>query len=139
MKKTITLVESLIGFEFDLKHLDGQVFKIYTARGEIMADKSRKVVRGLGMPFLKSHSDHGNLIIDFKVEMPKRGTLSKEQLEALSAILPGKVSERPKGDYQILEDFDKEGVNTSEEGGKKNMEDEDEEEGGGGIGGCQSQ
>ena len=38
----------------------------------------------------------------------------------------------------MLEDFDKEGVNTSEEGGHKNMEDEDEE-GGGMGGGCQSQ
>ena len=34
----------------------------------------------------------------------------------------------------MLEDFDKEGVNTSEEGGHKNMEDEDEE--GGGMGGA---
>lgn len=78
------------------------------------------------MPFLKSHSDHGNLIIDFHIEMPKRGALSKDQLEALSAILPGKVNERPKdNDYHMMDDFDKEGVNTSEEGGKKNMEDEE--------------
>jgi DnaJ homolog subfamily A member 2 len=137
MNKHITLVEALIGFEFPLKHLDDQVYNIYTARGEVTADKTRKVVRGLGMPFLKSHSDHGNLIIDFKVDMPKRGELSKEQIEVLSALLPGKVNERPKGDYHMLDDFDKEGVNTSEEGGKKNMEDEDEEESGGV--GCQSQ
>ena len=138
MKKKISLVEALIGFEFQLKHLDGQVYTIYTGRGEVMADKSRKVVRGLGMPFLKSHSDHGNLVIDFKVVMPKRGELNKEQLEVLSSILPGKVNERPKGDYQMLEDFDKESLNTSEEGGHKNMEDEEEEGEAGGVG-CQSQ
>jgi DnaJ-class molecular chaperone len=67
MKKTISLVEALIGFEFKLKHLDGQFYNIYTGRGDIIADKARKVVRGLGMPYLKSHSDYGNLIIDFKV------------------------------------------------------------------------
>jgi len=39
--------------------------------------------------------------------MPKRGELTKEQLEALAGILPGKVNERPKGDYDMLEDFDK--------------------------------
>ena len=138
MKKNVPLVEALIGFQFELKHLDGQVYKIYTPRGEIIADKTRKVVRGLGMPYLKSHSEHGNLIIDFKIDMPARGVLNKEQLEALAAILPGKVNERPKGnDYHMLDDFDKEGVNTSEEGGKKNMEDEDEEAEGGM--GCQSQ
>ena len=67
MKKTLTLVEALIGFEFKLKHLDGQTYNIYTGRGEMIADKARKVVRGLGMPFLKSHSDFGNLIIDFHI------------------------------------------------------------------------
>lgn len=139
MKKTISLVESIIGFEFELKHLDGRIINIYTGRGEMMADKTRKVVRGMGMPFLKSHSDHGNLVIDFHVEMPKRGELSKEQLEVLATILPGKINERPKGDYQMLDDFDKEGVNTSEEGGKKNMEDEEEEGGEGQRVGCQSQ
>ena len=138
MKKTISLVEALIGFQFQLKHLDGQSYNIYTPRGEIVADKTRKVVRGLGMPFLKSHSDHGNLIIDFHVQMPKRGTLTKEQLQGLATVLPGKINERPKGDYHMLDDFDKEGVNTSEEGGKKNMEDEEEEGGEGGIG-CQGQ
>lgn len=103
-----------------------------------MADKSRKVVRGLGMPFHKSHSDFGNLIIDFKVVMPKRGELTKEQIEALAGILPGKINEKPKGDnWHMLDDFDREGVNTSEEGGKKNVEEGEEEEEGGV--GCQAQ
>lgn len=31
--------------------------------------------------------------------MPKRGEITPEQLEALTMILPGKVNERPKGDY----------------------------------------
>ena len=37
----------------------------------------------------------------------------------------------------MLEDFDKEGVNTSEQGGKKNIEEGEEEEEGGS--GCQAQ
>ena len=139
MNKHISLVEALIGFEFQFKHLDGQLYTIYTPRGEVVADKSKKVVRGLGMPFMKSHSDHGNLIIDFKIDMPKRGELSKEQLEVLASVLPGKVNERPKdNNYQMLEDFDRENLNTSEEGGHKNMEDEEEEPEAGGMG-CQSQ
>lgn len=107
MKKSISLIEALIGFEFELKHLDGQSYNIYSGKGEIIADKTRKVVRGLGMPLLKSHSEHGNLVIDFKIRMPERGSLNKEQLEVLSSILPGKVNDRPKGDYEMLADFDK--------------------------------
>jgi len=33
MHKSITLVEALIGFEFKLKHLDGQIYNIYTGKG----------------------------------------------------------------------------------------------------------
>lgn len=29
------------------------------------------------MPFFKDNMSHGNLIIEFKVEMPKRGELTK--------------------------------------------------------------
>jgi len=34
--------------------------------------------------------------------MPKKGELTKEQLEVLATLLPGKVNERPKGDYDML-------------------------------------
>jgi hypothetical protein len=47
MRKNITLAEALIGFEFKLKHLDGSVYNIYTAKGEVLGDKEKKVVRGL--------------------------------------------------------------------------------------------
>lgn len=58
---------------------------------------------------------HGNLIIEFKVVMPKRGDLSKEQIEALSTLLPGKINKRPaNNDYVMLEDFDLEDMNQKE-------------------------
>ena len=98
MKKKISLAESLCGFEFKLKHLDGNEHNIYTGKGEVIGDGDKKVVRGLGMPFFKDSMSHGNLVIDFNVVMPKRGTLTKEQLEELAKILPGKVNERPKDD-----------------------------------------
>lgn len=76
MKKDITLLEALTGLEFTLTHLDGHEYSIYTKKGEILSDKSKKVVGGLGMPFFKDSLSHGNLIIEFHVVMPKRGTLS---------------------------------------------------------------
>jgi hypothetical protein len=33
----------------------------------VIGDKSKKVVRGLGMPFYKDNMSHGNLIIEFKI------------------------------------------------------------------------
>lgn len=128
MKKQITLLEALTGFDFKLKHLDGSEYTIYTKSGEIVGDHEKKVVRGLGMPFHKDQMSHGNLIIEFKVIMPKRGDISKENLEALANILPGKVNKRPPNDdYVMLDDFDPENLNEKEEGGKKEEAEYDED------------
>lgn len=126
MKKEITLAESLTGLEFTLKHLDGHEYTIYTRKGEILADKAKKVVGGLGMPFHKDSLSHGNLIIEFHVIMPKRGTLTSEKLKQIAELLPGKVNARPADDkYEMMEDFRKEDTNTSEQGGHKNEEEEE--------------
>ena len=63
MKKDINLVEALTGFEFNLKHLDGEEYKIYTGKGEVIGDHQKKVIRGLGMPFHRDQMSHGNLVI----------------------------------------------------------------------------
>lgn len=54
------------------------------------------------MPFYKDAMSHGNLIIEFHVVMPKKGEISKEQIEGLAAILPGKENKRPAGDYEMF-------------------------------------
>ena len=55
------------------------------------------------MPFYNDVMSRGNLIIEFTVEMPKRGEISKENLEKLAALLPGKVNPRPKDDtYDMM-------------------------------------
>lgn len=46
----------------------------------------KKVVKGHGMPFYGDSISHGNLIITFKVEFPKRGTISEAQLKVLSEV-----------------------------------------------------
>lgn len=38
MKKTITLVEALVGCQFKIKHLDKTEYQIYTGKGEIIGD-----------------------------------------------------------------------------------------------------
>ena len=118
-------------------HLDEKKYVIYTNPGDIIGDGSKKVLQGLGMPFEDEPQEKGNLIVEFKIAMPKRGELTPEQVKALTAALPGEVNVRPKDtNYEMLEDFDRENVNSNEEGGKK--EDDFEEEQEGGIG-CQAQ
>ena len=129
LKKHISLVQALVGFHFKIQHLNGRQYTAYTAPGEVIGDGDRKVLPGLGMPFYKDQEGHfGNLIVDFKIDMPKRGDLTPDQLKALAKGLPGKQAARPEGhDYEMLEDFDKEQMNTNEEGGKRDEEDEDME------------
>lgn len=80
------------------------------------------------MPFYKDNTNYGNLIVEFHVEMPKRGDISKDNLATLAKVLPGKINERPKDDkYEMLEDFDLQNVNTNEEGGRKDEEEEEVE------------
>lgn len=40
-------------------------------------------------------------------------------MDALIALLPGKVNKRPGDNYEMFEDLDVENLNTNEEGGKK--------------------
>lgn len=76
IKKNIGLVEALLGFNFTFRHLDGKQFTLYTRPGDIVGDGHKKVVRNLGMPFFDEPEAFGNLIIQFKVVMPKRGELT---------------------------------------------------------------
>jgi DnaJ family protein A protein 2 len=97
IKKNIALIEALLGFNFTIAHLDGHEYTFYTHPGDIVGDGHKKVIKGLGMPFFDEPESRGNLIVEFKVVMPKRGELTAEQLKALSGALPGKINERPKG------------------------------------------
>lgn len=79
-KKTISLIEALIGFSIKLTHLDDKQYTVYTRAGEVVGDHSKKIVRGLGMLFFKNEELRGNLVIEFKVAMPKRGDLTPKQI-----------------------------------------------------------
>lgn len=61
-------------------HLISQFHKTLYRKG------ARKVVKNHGMPFYGDSMSHGNLIISFKVEFPKRGTITDNQLQILSEV-----------------------------------------------------
>ena len=82
LHKTITLKEALCGFAFDLKYVDGRIFKITNNSGNIITNNYNKVINNMGL----TREDHvGNLVINFTVEFPSN--LTAEQIEGLGKIL----------------------------------------------------
>lgn len=81
-KKTITLKESLCGFSFELKYLDGREFRINNECGNLIPPDFRKTIPKFG---IERDNSTGDLIIIFDVKYPK--TLSLEQLNHLNDIL----------------------------------------------------
>ena len=82
IEKKISLKESLIGFEFDIKHLSGKSFKINNVDGNVIKPFFKKNIPELGMV---RGNKKGNLIISFIVEFPD--TLTKKQKEEIDNTL----------------------------------------------------
>lgn len=61
----------------EIDHLDGKKHLIATAPGEVLSNKSFKVVKKLGLAFYKDPMSYGNLIIEFDVEFPKKNSFGK--------------------------------------------------------------
>lgn len=81
-KHKITFKESLCGFQFQIKHLDGKLYNINNQGGTIIHKDVKKVVANLGMV---RQETKGNLIIEFDIEYPPM--LSNDVIEKLKEIL----------------------------------------------------
>ena len=82
LKKEITLKESLTGFKFDIKHINGKTYTINNEGGNIIPSNYVKEIGNLGMT---REDVTGNLIIEFAVLFPEN--LSSEQIDKLKEIL----------------------------------------------------
>lgn len=87
LKKDISLIEGITGIVFNLTHLDSQVFTIESAPHEIIADRSKKIIRDLGMPLYKNEAQHGNLIIEFHLIMPEKGSINAANIKELAEVM----------------------------------------------------
>lgn len=78
----ITFKQSLIGIDFNIRHLNNKTYRITNTNREIIHNNTNIVLRNLGF-----HRDSftGNLIIKFKIDYPK--TLSLETIQKLKEIL----------------------------------------------------
>merc|ERR1719198_307503 len=79
----ITLKEALLGFERTITHLDQHEVKI--SRQDVTKIGEQMRVSGEGMPKHNVPSDKGDLIVEIKIEMPKK--LTNDQKEAIGQIL----------------------------------------------------
>lgn len=79
----ITLLESLVGFHKQITHLDDHIVpitsKTITHPGQVTK------LKGEGMPYHNSMSEHGDLYVKFVIDFPK--TLTAEQKKGFSTIL----------------------------------------------------
>jgi DnaJ-class molecular chaperone len=82
LEKTITLKESLCGFSFELKYINGKTYTLNNNKGSIVPSEYKKMYEGMG---LKRGENKGNMIINFHVEFPDK--LTNEQIEELIKIL----------------------------------------------------
>ena len=80
--KNVSLKEALCGFAFDMKFIDGRVFKINNGNGNVIHADYKKLVPKMGM---KRDHHIGNLIIVFSVIFPDK--LEEEQINTLNKIL----------------------------------------------------
>ncbi len=82
VNKKISLKEALIGFKFEIKHLNNKSYMINNFNSKVVTPDFKSVVEKMGM---KRGNNVGRLIILFNIEFPK--TLSETQKEKLKNIL----------------------------------------------------
>jgi DnaJ-class molecular chaperone len=78
LKKTLSLKESLCGFNFEIQHLNGRTYKINNELGTIIQRGDRKIINGLGF---KRGEHVGQLIIEFTIDIDHK--LNKEMVDEL--------------------------------------------------------
>jgi DnaJ family protein B protein 11 len=82
LEKNITLKESLCGFSFEIKYVNGKSYTLNNNKGNIIPPEYRKIYPNMG---LKREEHTGNMIIHFHVDFPEK--LTDEQIGKLLEVL----------------------------------------------------
>jgi DnaJ homolog subfamily A member 2 len=80
--KSISLVDALCGFAFEMKYINGKTYTINNQSGSVIKPNYRKIISNMG---LERDDHHGNLIIEFKVDFPEK--LTSEQVVHIRTVL----------------------------------------------------
>ena len=82
MEKKLTLKESLCGFTFEVKHLNGKTYTLTTPSGNVIQPGHTKTIPELGV---MRDGKVGRLIVQFGVEYPS--SIDQDTVEKLKKIL----------------------------------------------------
>jgi DnaJ family protein A protein 2 len=112
-KKKISLLESLVGFSFQLLHMDNRVLTVKSDGTTVYENGCVKVIRDEGMPKAANPTQTGDLYIEFEVEFPKQ--LASDARKSLKTLLPRPAPEEAVKATGTVEQVVLEDVNMDEE------------------------
>ena len=84
IERSILLSEAICGYEFVLRHLDGNKYLIN--QNNIIDNNTIHVIRNKGLPYRGNTKCYGDLYITYKIEFPKN--LREDRILLLKKILP---------------------------------------------------
>ena len=82
IEKNISLKESLCGFSFEIKYVNGKSYTLNNNKGNIIPPEYKKIYPSMG---LQREEHKGNMVIHFHVEFPEQ--LTSEQIDKLVEVL----------------------------------------------------
>ncbi|KAJ3415618.1 DnaJ- protein scj1 [Chytridiales sp. JEL 0842] len=85
MKKTISLRDALLGFEFKVKHLDGKEITVKREK-EVTQPGFVQEVKGQGMPTHQYPSERGSLYVEYTVQLPT--SITSDQAKHIEKAFP---------------------------------------------------
>jgi DnaJ family protein A protein 2 len=135
-KKTISLLEALVGFKFvvDTLDKDGRQLLVMPEPGQVVKPGSTMAIRDEGMPARRNHTIRGTLYIEFDVQFPSPDEMDDNMRSKLADLLPNPPKRGPTEAKQVeevtLEEVNMEQELRSHEQDRREAYDEDEEEGG---------
>lgn len=86
ISKSISLTQALVGFEFQLVHLDGHKLNVKSRKGQVISPGTVQVVRGQGMP-MGHGSAMGDLYFEYDIVFPKTINLKDGDVQTLQRML----------------------------------------------------
>lgn len=105
---TISLHESLLGFEFLLTHLDGRVLRVTSEKNVITKPGDITIIEREGMPWASNSTQRGNLYIKMNIYFPEELSTSQKEVrfyrlfivQSLAKILPRGAPVKPSGEVK---------------------------------------
>lgn len=140
LEKTISLTESLCGYDFVLTHMDGRRLRLTSKPNKVTKHEALQVIDHEGMPHAGNPYVKGRLFVLFRVKFPDQ--LSETELKGLLSILPARPAAQIDGEEEEYspQDIDPSqfGQNDSVSTGGAYDSDEDEKGRGGRAVQCQN-